>query len=121
MFVTLLMTLMGGAVIAFYVQFLVALCKESKPKTHVEGSWLRLRLESDAGRISEGRSRQSGRLVPRKTGQELCNPSQNAPKVIDIFYAYSFPMQGDDMVGVRVITCSALAGAARRHKQDTTL
>lgn len=47
MLVTLLVTVLGGAVIAFYVQFLVALCKESKPKTHVDGYWLRLRLESD--------------------------------------------------------------------------
>ncbi len=49
MFVSVVMTVLCTAAIAFYVRFLVALCKECKPRS--TGYWVRLRLGSceDAG------------------------------------------------------------------------
>ena len=51
MFVTGLITLLCTAGIAFYVRFLVALCKEWEPRRI--GYWVRLRLGSGENTISE--------------------------------------------------------------------
>lgn len=51
MFVKNVMTVLCTAGIAFYVRFLVALCKECKPRS--AGYWVRLRLGSGEGTIAE--------------------------------------------------------------------
>jgi hypothetical protein len=51
MFVTGVMTLLCTEGIAFYVRFLVALCKECKPRRMVY--WVRLRLGSGENAIAE--------------------------------------------------------------------
>ena len=51
LFVKTLMTVLCTAGIAFYVRFLVALCKECKPRS--VGYWVRLRLGSGEGAIAE--------------------------------------------------------------------
>jgi len=51
MFVTVVMTVLCTAGIAFYVRFLVALCKERKPR--LIGYWVRLRLGSGEDTIVE--------------------------------------------------------------------
>jgi len=51
MFVTGVMTVLGTAGIAFYVRFLVALCKECKPRRI--GYWVRLRLDSGENAIAK--------------------------------------------------------------------
>ena len=51
MFVTAAMTLLCTAGIAFYVRFLVALCKECKPRRI--GFWVRMRLGSDEESMGE--------------------------------------------------------------------
>ena len=51
MFVTVVMTVLCTAGIAFYVRFLVALCKERKPR--LIGYWVRLRLGSGEDTIAE--------------------------------------------------------------------
>ena len=51
MFLKTVMTLLCAAGIAFYVRFLVALCKESTPRS--SGYWVRLRLGSGDGAIAE--------------------------------------------------------------------
>jgi hypothetical protein len=50
MFVTAVMTALCTAGVAFYVRFLVALCKECK--LSVLGYWVRLRLGYGEGRIA---------------------------------------------------------------------
>jgi len=49
--VTVVMTVLCTAGIAFYVRFLVALCKERKPR--LIGYWVRLRLGSGEDTIVE--------------------------------------------------------------------
>lgn len=56
MAVILVMTVLGAAGIAFYLRFLVVLCRESKP--HVGGYWMRLRLKSDENLILECKDRE---------------------------------------------------------------
>jgi hypothetical protein len=51
LFVKTLMTVLCTAGIAFYVRFLVALCKECKPRP--VGYWVRLRLGSGESAIAE--------------------------------------------------------------------
>jgi hypothetical protein len=51
MFVMAVMTVLCTASIAFYVRFLVALCKECKPRPI--GYWVRLRLGSGEDTIAE--------------------------------------------------------------------
>ena len=51
MFVTGVMMVLCTAGIAFYVRFLVALCKECKPRRI--GYWVRLRLGSGESMIAE--------------------------------------------------------------------
>jgi hypothetical protein len=51
MFVTAVMSVLCTAGIAFYVRFLVALCKECKPRSI--GYWARLRLGSGEDAIAE--------------------------------------------------------------------
>ncbi|HYL16399.1 MAG TPA: hypothetical protein VEV41_25420 [Terriglobales bacterium] len=51
MFVTTMMTALCTAAIAFYVRFLIALCKECKPG--LSGYWVRLRLGSGEDAIAE--------------------------------------------------------------------
>jgi hypothetical protein len=51
MFAKMAMTFLGMMGIAFYVRFLVALWKESKPRS--SGYWLRLRLGSAEPTIAE--------------------------------------------------------------------
>ncbi len=51
MFVTAVMSVLCTAGIAFYVRFLVALCKECKPRSI--GYWVRLRLGSGEDAIAE--------------------------------------------------------------------
>ena len=51
MFVMPVMTVLCTAGIAFYVRFLVALCKECKPRRI--GYWVRLRLGSGEDTIAE--------------------------------------------------------------------
>jgi len=51
MFLKTVMTLLCTAGIAFYVRFLVALCKERKPRSSVYR--VRLRLGSGEGTIAE--------------------------------------------------------------------
>jgi hypothetical protein len=51
MFVMAAMTVMCTASIAFYVRFLVALCRECKPRPI--GYWVRLRLGSSEDTIAE--------------------------------------------------------------------
>lgn len=51
MFLKTLMTLLCMAGIAFYVRFLMALWKESKPRS--SGYWLRLHLGSGEATIAE--------------------------------------------------------------------
>jgi hypothetical protein len=55
MFVMALMTVLCTAGIAFYLRFLVALCKECKP--HSIGYWVRLRLAPSEDTIAEVRER----------------------------------------------------------------
>ena len=47
----LVMTVLCTGAVAFYVRFLVALCKESKPRS--TGYWVRLRLGSRENTIVE--------------------------------------------------------------------
>jgi len=56
MFVTTVMTVLCTAGIAFYVRFLVALCKECKPR--LIGYWVRLRLGSGENAIAELQERE---------------------------------------------------------------
>jgi hypothetical protein len=51
MFLKTVMTLLCTAGIAFYMRFLVALCKESKSRS--SGYWARLRVGSGEGTIAE--------------------------------------------------------------------
>jgi hypothetical protein len=51
MFLKTVMTVLCTAGIAFYLRFLVALCKESKPRS--TGYWVRLRLSSGEDTIAE--------------------------------------------------------------------
>jgi hypothetical protein len=51
MFAKMAMTILCMTGIAFYVRFLIALCKECKP--HSVGYWVRLRLGSDEDTIAE--------------------------------------------------------------------
>jgi hypothetical protein len=51
MFFKTVMTLLCMAGIAFYMRFLVALCKERKPRS--SGYWVRLRVGSGEGTIAE--------------------------------------------------------------------
>jgi hypothetical protein len=51
MFVTAIMTVVCTASSAFYVRFLVALCKECKPRSI--GYWVRLRLGSGEDTTAE--------------------------------------------------------------------
>jgi hypothetical protein len=51
MFVKTVMTVLCMGGIAFYMRFLVALCKERKPRS--SGYWVRLRLGSGDGTIAE--------------------------------------------------------------------
>ena len=51
MFLKTVMTLLCTAGIAFYVRFLVALCKERQPRSI--GYWVRLRLGSGQPTIAE--------------------------------------------------------------------
>jgi hypothetical protein len=51
MFATAVMAVLCTAGIAFYVRFLVALCKECKPRSI--GYWVRLRLGSGEDTIAE--------------------------------------------------------------------
>jgi len=51
MFVSAVMTVLCMAAIAFYGTFLVALCKEYKPRS--SGYWVRLRLSSGEDTIVE--------------------------------------------------------------------
>ena len=55
MFVTGVMTVLCTAGIAFYVRFLVALCKECRPRPI--GYWVRLRLGSVDNAIAEPQQR----------------------------------------------------------------
>ena len=57
MFVMAVMTVLCTAAIAFYVRFLVALCKECKPRRI--GYWVRLRLGSGEDEIAELQERKS--------------------------------------------------------------
>jgi hypothetical protein len=61
MFVTPVMTVLCTAGIAFYTRFLVALCKERKPRLF--GYWVRLRLGSGEDTIAELQDRKQP--VPR--------------------------------------------------------
>jgi hypothetical protein len=56
MFVMTLMTVLCTAAVAFYLRFLVALCRESKPRPI--GYWVRLRLVSGEDTIAELRERE---------------------------------------------------------------
>lgn len=51
MFVTAVMTVLCTTGVAFYARFLVALCKERKPR--LIGYWVRLRLGSGEDAIAE--------------------------------------------------------------------
>jgi hypothetical protein len=51
MFFKTVLTLLCTAGIAFYMRFLVALCKESKSRS--SGYWVRLRLGSGEGTVAE--------------------------------------------------------------------
>jgi hypothetical protein len=51
MFVMAAMTVLCAASVAFYVRFLVALCKECKPRS--VGYWVQLRLGSGEDTIAE--------------------------------------------------------------------
>ena len=51
MFVKTVMTVLCTAGIAFHVRFLVALCKECKPRS--VGYWVRLRLSSGEDTVAE--------------------------------------------------------------------
>ena len=51
MFIKTVMTGLCTAGIAFYVRFLVALCKECKPRS--VGYWVRLRLSSGEDTVAE--------------------------------------------------------------------
>jgi hypothetical protein len=51
MFVTAVMTVLCTTGVAFYARFLVALCKECKPRRI--GFWVRLRLDSGEDTIAE--------------------------------------------------------------------
>jgi hypothetical protein len=51
MFVITVLTVLCTAGVAFYVRFLVALCKERRPRRI--GHWVRLRLGSREGTIAE--------------------------------------------------------------------
>ena len=55
MVVTAVWTVLCTAGIAFYVRFLVALCKECKPR--LTGYWVRLRLGSGKDTIAERQER----------------------------------------------------------------
>ena len=56
MFVMALMTVLCTAGVAFYLRFLVALCRECKPRPI--GYWIRLRLGSGEDTIVEMRERE---------------------------------------------------------------
>ena len=56
MFATTAITLLCIAGISFYVQFLVAMCRECKPRRM--GYWVRLRLGSSEESIPEPRQRE---------------------------------------------------------------
>jgi hypothetical protein len=56
MFVMAVITVLGSAGVAFYMRFLVALCKECKPRRI--GYWVRLRFDSGEDTVAE--------LQPRK-------------------------------------------------------
>jgi hypothetical protein len=51
MFVTIVMTVLCAAAMAFYARFLVALRKECKPRS--VGYWVRLRLGSGEDTVAE--------------------------------------------------------------------
>ncbi len=51
MFAKTVVIVLCTAGIAFYVRFLIALCKERKPRA--SGYWVRLRLGSGEGTIAE--------------------------------------------------------------------
>jgi len=51
MFVTAAMTVLCTGAVAFYVRFLVALCRECKPR--LAGYWVRLRLGSGEDALVE--------------------------------------------------------------------
>jgi hypothetical protein len=55
MFVTVVLTMLCAAGIAFYLRFMIALGKECKPS--VRGYWLRLRLGRDDGELVELQTR----------------------------------------------------------------
>jgi hypothetical protein len=56
MFVIALMTVLCTSGVAFYVRFLVALCRECKPRPI--GYWVRLRLASGEDTITEMHERE---------------------------------------------------------------
>ena len=56
MFVTAVLAMLCTAGIGFYVRFLVALCKECKPRR--VGYWVRLRLDFAEGTIGEPQGRE---------------------------------------------------------------
>ena len=56
MLVSVAMTVLCTAAMAFYIRFLVALCKECKPRRI--GYWVRLRLGSGEESIPEVRQRE---------------------------------------------------------------
>jgi hypothetical protein len=56
MVVTEVLAMLCTAGIWFYVRFLVALCKECKPRR--VGYWVRLRLDSGEGTIAELQGRE---------------------------------------------------------------
>ena len=55
MFVSVVMALLCAAGVGFYVRFLIALCKESKPT--LTGYWTRLKLDAVGEAITESRKR----------------------------------------------------------------
>jgi hypothetical protein len=55
MFVTAIMTVVCTASVAFYLRFLVALCRECKPRPI--GYWIRLQLGSGEDTVVEMRER----------------------------------------------------------------
>jgi hypothetical protein len=56
MSVTLVMTVLGTAGVAFYLRFLVPLCQESKPQ--VGSYWVHLRLKSEEDLIAAQKERE---------------------------------------------------------------
>ena len=57
MVVTLAMTVLGAAGIAFYLRFMAALYKESKP--HVGGYWMRLKVDAGEDVNAEPKERKA--------------------------------------------------------------